>query len=343
MKVIAQNIWSKAFITSALALAACSAGDTAGTSEGQATQAAQPGSAAQASAPAKPQGPLGWTLPLDPKTLAESDRAAIMRAAGYRLFGKKWGEDADFARHCDAGIADSGQDPSGKPAIRDINGDGRPEVIVTSSGSFCHGMTGVGFTLLTYGDKGWQVLAQDSGIPDFYARKGIAWPDIEIGGPGTDCFLFLRWNGKAYVEGGTSLSGKICQLTPAFAKSSATTKGTKVAFPPIEKGFWAGNSSTCADEIVDAQEVPLDQTSLYYFDEKGGSGGRFEARYYVALGGNRYRMVGVEYNENGSNPSEMDITVNSRTSFAESQYGGRFTFCPISQVPRSVRADFGQR
>jgi hypothetical protein len=132
-----------------------------------------------------------------------------MRAAGYIRRGKGW-------------LTCEGMAPGDIEEIRDLDGDGRPEAIVTSSGTACYGMTGAAFQIATLDSPGtagtvagtWRLLVQATGIPMFYPRPGIAWPDIEIGGPGVRCFPFLRWNGQAYVGAGTSLQGKICTRDP---------------------------------------------------------------------------------------------------------------------------------
>ncbi len=340
-------------LTLTLALAGCGEATTADaplaapaqeTIEASTTPQAE--AAVEASEPAKPEGPMGWALPMDPTSLAEADRAAIMRAAGYRLYGKKWGKDAESAARCDASISDSFQSPSGKSPIRDINGDSRPEAIVTSRGSYCHGNTGEAFTLLTYSDKGWQVLTEITGIPSFYPRKGIAWPDIEVGGPGSNCFMFMRWNGKEYVVGGESLSGKICTLSPAFAKSAPATKATKIAFPPIEPGYWAINMG-CAQAIRESDpNGPPDGIAFAYFDQNSEYLGSLGIKRIEALGGNRYRLHGQASYGNGEPirvPSITDIVVNSRTSFTATSkdstgsFTTRYLHCPTATIPREIR------
>ena len=116
-----------------------------------------------------------------------ADRTAAMRAAGFVSKGGRWlgGEG-----HCEAAI-----EPSD---IRDLNGDGRQEIIITESGTFCYGNTGQGFYIMERADGGWRTLFQSAGIPEFLATKGVGgWPDIVLGGPGF-CFPVVRFNGKTY-------------------------------------------------------------------------------------------------------------------------------------------------
>ena len=117
-----------------------------------------------------------------------ADRTAAMRAAGFVSQGGRWlgGEGA-----CEAVI-----EPSD---IRDLNGDGRSEMVITESGSFCYGHTGQGFYIMERAASGWRTLFQSQGIPEFLPTKGAGgWPDIVLGGPGF-CFPVVRYNGKTYA------------------------------------------------------------------------------------------------------------------------------------------------
>ena len=118
-----------------------------------------------------------------------ADRTAAMRAAGFVSKGGRWlgGEG-----NCEAAI---------EPAdIRDLNGDGRQEIIITETGTFCYGNTGQGFYVMEQAGGGWRTLFQSQGIPEFLPTKGAGgWPDIVLGGPGF-CFPVVRFNGKAYAN-----------------------------------------------------------------------------------------------------------------------------------------------
>lgn len=119
-----------------------------------------------------------------------ADRTAAMRAAGFVSRGGKW---LNGDGECEAAV-----EPSD---IRDLNGDGRQEIVVTETGTFCYGNTGQGFYIMerTAAD-GWRTLFQSPGIPEFLPTKGAGgWPDIVIGGPGF-CFPVVRYNGKTYVH-----------------------------------------------------------------------------------------------------------------------------------------------
>jgi hypothetical protein len=130
--------------------------------------------------------------------------AALFRAAGLKQSGRIW----------ISGCNDSGEPPS--PATieerRDLNGDGRPEAVITESGSYCYGNTGQAFWLVSQqADGGWKLMATEVGIPDFLKTKGVGgWPDIAVGGPGF-CFDVLRWNGRSYAPNRREYDGKPCR------------------------------------------------------------------------------------------------------------------------------------
>lgn len=138
-----------------------------------------------ASAPALAAGP----------TLTPTDTAKAFKAAGFKLQGKQWVS-------CAAGeLAE----------VRDINGDGQPEAIITESGIACHGQAEVGYSLVSRQPNGvWKLLDAGSGIPNFLKTKGVGgWPDLQVGGPGF-CFPVLRWNGSEYALQRHEYEGKPC-------------------------------------------------------------------------------------------------------------------------------------
>jgi hypothetical protein len=120
--------------------------------------------------------------------LAQSEHAAIFKAAGLRQRGGDW-------VGCDGNSTGSIE----KGDIRDINGDGHPDAVVTEGGTACYGMTGQGFHLLSSNSNGhWTLLYSSPGIPEFLNTRAKGWPEVEVGGPGF-CFPILRWNGRTYV------------------------------------------------------------------------------------------------------------------------------------------------
>ena len=144
------------------------------------------------------------TAPVPPPVLTAADRTAAFRAAGFAKAAGQW-------RKCDdPGTAS--YVPGTIEEVRDLNGDGLPEAVITESSSFCHGATGSGFDLVSKQANGiWQVMASQTGVPSFLARKGVAgWPDIEIGGPGF-CFPVVRWDGKTYRQNRQEYQGKACR------------------------------------------------------------------------------------------------------------------------------------
>ena len=135
-------------------------------------------------------------LPLAPAAAAgtpfsAAEQAAIFRAAGAERVGNRWTLCKDDERRTPATIENKG----------DLDGDGRPDAVVLQEGSYCYGMTGAGFQLVSKSADGkWKAMsgAGGQGIPEFLPTKGVGgWPDIEIGGPGF-CFPVWRFNGRAY-------------------------------------------------------------------------------------------------------------------------------------------------
>ncbi|PKO69739.1 MAG: hypothetical protein CVU23_06615 [Betaproteobacteria bacterium HGW-Betaproteobacteria-17] len=134
--------------------------------------------------------------------LSEADRAAVFKAAGAVRKQDMWVMCADDPRPGGATIE----------TVRDLNGDGRPEAVVSEVGMYCYGHAGMGFKLLSkQADGGWRPMAGGSGMPEFLKTRGAGnWPDISVGGPGF-CFPVERWNGKAYALHRFEYQGKRCK------------------------------------------------------------------------------------------------------------------------------------
>ena len=135
---------------------------------------------------------------------SSADRAAF-RAAGFAWHNGAW--------HSDCGDPGTESYTGGSiEQLGDLNGDGRREVLITEGSSYCYGMTGTAFWLLSPTAKGgWQLMLSDTGVADVLASRGAGnWPDIAIGGPGF-CFPVMRWNGRAYVQVRFEYAGKRCR------------------------------------------------------------------------------------------------------------------------------------
>ncbi|MET0361960.1 MAG: hypothetical protein ABW048_09450 [Sphingobium sp.] len=147
--------------------------------------------------------PLPASAAPAPRGAAKGD-AAIFRAAGLWQRPRGW----------NTGCDDSGEPmtPAAIEERRDVNGDGRPEAVVVEYSSFCYGMAGQAFFLVSQqADGSWKMVANDVGIPRFLKTKGVAgWPDISIGGPGF-CFPVRRWNGREYAINRREYNGKPCR------------------------------------------------------------------------------------------------------------------------------------
>ena len=141
--------------------------------------------------PEAPPSPA--SAPTSGLALSEAGKAAVLRAAGFKSSGRVW-------RRCEEETPTASYQPGAVEEVLDLNGDGRPEVVVTESSLFCYGNTAESFVLLTKGAGGWRVLLDEVGIPNVLKTKRGGWPDIEVGGPGFGKFPVYRWDGKSYVR-----------------------------------------------------------------------------------------------------------------------------------------------
>jgi|GEM_PF-641093 len=141
-----------------------------------------------------------------PATLPAAEQAGLFQLAGFKRKGKRW-----VQGDCDDPSSSSYQ-PGALSELRDLNGDGQPEAVLTEGGSFCHGNTGQGFWLLSRTASGaWTLMTSQQGFADFLATKGRdGYPDIQLGGPGF-CFPVLRWDGREYRTQRWQYDGKPCK------------------------------------------------------------------------------------------------------------------------------------
>jgi hypothetical protein len=139
-------------------------------------------------------------------TAPPAEQPAIFKAAGFARRGGTW-----KSGNCDGAESES-YSPGNIETYRDINGDGRPDAVVTEGGAICFGMTGTHFWLVSkQANGGWKLIHDETAMPDFLATKGVGgWPDIQMGGPGF-CFPVWRWNGKAYALNRFEYEGKRCK------------------------------------------------------------------------------------------------------------------------------------
>jgi hypothetical protein len=137
-----------------------------------------------------------------------AEQLAIFKAAGFSRHGGEWRTGA-----CQP--PEGSYSPGAIETYQDLNGDGRPEAVVTEQGGMCYGMTGQGFWLLSKQAGGsWRLLTKGVAIPEFLRTRGAAgYPDIRLGGPGF-CFPVVRWNGREYALQRHEYEGKPCRPRP---------------------------------------------------------------------------------------------------------------------------------
>jgi len=147
------------------------------------------------------------TKPAGAAPVAPAGRdAAIFRAAGFRQTRRGW------ESGCDDPTAGSSYEAGKVEQTKDLNGDGRPEALVTEGSGYCYGNTGTAFWLVgQQADGSWKLIYNEVGIAEFLPTKGVAgWPDVSVGGPGF-CFPVMRWNGTAYKFNRNAYEGKACK------------------------------------------------------------------------------------------------------------------------------------
>jgi hypothetical protein len=93
-----------------------------------------------------------------------------------------------------------GQPAGATVEFRDMNSDGRQEVLVIFGNDCTSGMAGSSALLLIRDANG--KLQPNLGFPaataDPMPESNLGYPDLLIGGPGF-CFPVWRWNGKEYI------------------------------------------------------------------------------------------------------------------------------------------------
>jgi hypothetical protein len=135
--------------------------------------------------------------------LSPIDEAAAFRAAGFRFKAGQWHACDDPTPPYAPGVVRE---------VRDLNGDGLPEAVLTEGSAYCYGNAGVSYSLVSkQADGSWRLVTTDTGIATFLPTRGAeGWPDIEVGGPGA-CFPVMRWNGRAYLLQRHQFQGKPCR------------------------------------------------------------------------------------------------------------------------------------
>jgi hypothetical protein len=136
-----------------------------------------------------------------PAALSAQDQTAAFNAAGAAQTKGMWTMCADDPNTTGARIE----------SASDVNGDGLPDAVIAEDGTFCYGMAGMGYAIVSKQASGeWRLMSQGAGIPSFLAARGAqGWPDLQIGGPGF-CFPVERWDGTAYALHRHEYEGKAC-------------------------------------------------------------------------------------------------------------------------------------
>jgi hypothetical protein len=164
-----------------------------------------PAASAPVVAPASsPATATAAAAPGGSSTLSAVETSAAFLAAGFKQHGSEW-------RACDD-PGTPGYSPGSIDKVTDLNGDGRPEVVITEGSAYCYGNTGYSYSLLSQqADASWKQIDSGTGMLEVLGTKGRdGWPDLSIGGPGF-CFPVLRWNGQKYQQQRWEYDGKPCK------------------------------------------------------------------------------------------------------------------------------------
>lgn len=145
------------------------------------------------------------TTDAEAQELSAADTEAAFAAAGFTLQGNDW------RSVCGRDDPSSSYGPGMIDTVGDFNGDGRLDAVITEGGTYCYGMTGMGFSIVSQqADGSWALMATDVGMPLFLQTTGTdGWPDIAVGGPGF-CFPVIRWDGTAYGHDRYEYEGAVC-------------------------------------------------------------------------------------------------------------------------------------
>lgn len=148
---------------------------------------------------------MGAAMTQAADSLSAREQAAAFKAAGFAQRDGQWRSECD-----DPGTPS--YTPGNIESVADLNGDGQPEAVITEGGTYCYGMAGTAFVLVSRQANGrWVRMSSGVGMPMVLNTRGKNnWPDVQVGGPGF-CFPVLRWDGREYKRHRFEYEGKRCQ------------------------------------------------------------------------------------------------------------------------------------
>lgn len=347
------RIAAKLVLCSAMfGLAAC--GQPSGKSADQPGDANATPVGAAASAPATPAATASATLP--PEALAAWERFA---RGECRTLGARF----QPVRFVPARSVDPEREQAatqGAFFAAELNGDGRPDYVVTTENWGCageadHGKMGPPHDFILSSAGGYQAAyGFNGGVgPDDVKRRGksdvIEYRRGWNGSCGYIETAVWGWNGKAMdVIERRNDKGQIVDKEGCPVSASSRASAAATGFPPIPKGYYAVGVS-CA-QAANAEAAADGPSSLVWFDQEGLTwfDGGPQIKGFEALGSNRYRVRARSYG-NGDDPTghaaDFVIRLTGPTSFV-SERGGFFdrqesyTHCPTDSMPKDVRSWF---
>src|SRR3954452_24468267 len=88
-----------------------------------------------------------------------AEQVAIFKSAGFVRQGSQW------RTHDCTGLEGASYTPGTLDEFRDLNGDGRPEAVVSEGSAICYGNTGTHFWLLSKQANGsWKMVFSETAV-----------------------------------------------------------------------------------------------------------------------------------------------------------------------------------
>jgi len=126
-------------------------------------------------------------------TLTEADKAAAFRLMGFKRVGRVW-------KRCDEDPPTASYTPGAIEEVLDLNGDGRPEAVITEGSLFCYGQQGSWFAIVSKEPDGsWRQVLEIDGVFSPLDTRVNGWHEVMAAGPGFTHPVY-RYDGKEYVR-----------------------------------------------------------------------------------------------------------------------------------------------
>ena len=309
-----------------IAVAACGSQSPANNS----ANAATPTTKSAANAAGIPAVVAG-TLPIEQGIYGSVEGGSCARASLVFFYD---GANYGYVKQADPG-------PDGAGAYSEVNPIHRVGTAAPQSDFYDHYR---GYTLvwnMENADREEDILGIKAG-----SHGGFTSIEVSRGGAGREMISEEAYQKCGFDQLSPGMQATIRAERPQLAGAATGQAGTRppieasVAFPPIEKGYYAIQMS-CSEAVADPY------LTLVYIDEKrmsAGDGGT-DTLGFRNLGNGRYERSYRAIDPDGKSYTDRGvIAVNSRTSFTVEYDDGEHithTHCPTTQIPKSERMEWG--